>query len=67
MRKTTLKFINLADLIQFQNAIGMTSFRINASAILLTGHFTEENIRLAKEKYQGQILQSELILQELDY
>jgi hypothetical protein len=67
MKKTTLKFTNLADLIQFQKSIDMTSYRINASAILLTGHFTEEEIMLAKEKYTGQILLSEPALLELEY
>ena len=64
MKKTTLQFSNLADLVKFQKAIEMSSYRINATAITLTGQFTESDIQLAKEKYQGQPLISEPALQE---
>ena len=64
MKKTTLKFPNLADLIQFQKTIAMTSYRINASAILLTGYFTKEDIDLAREKYSGSVQLSDQSIQE---
>jgi hypothetical protein len=67
MKKTTLKFSNLADLVQFQKAIEMFSYRINASAITLTGQFSNNDILLAKEKYKGKILLSEPTLQEQEY
>lgn len=54
MKKTTLQFNNLADLINFQKEIGMSSYRINTSAISLTGQFSDNNIVLALEKYQGE-------------
>jgi len=66
MKKTTLQFNNLLQLVQFQKAIEMTSYRINASAFTLTGHFSDDDIKLAKEKYQGYILLFEPALQEHD-
>jgi len=67
MKKTTLQFNNLSELVQFQKAIEMTSFRINASAFTLTGQFSEQEIALARTEYQGTILVSEPTLQEQDY
>lgn len=64
MKKTTLKFSNLADLVQFQKSIQMSGYRINASAITLTGQFSERDILLAKEKYNGNTLLFEPTLQE---
>ena len=67
MKKTTLQFSNLADLVQFQKSIEMSSYRINASAMTLTGQLSNNDILLAKEKFKGQILLSELSLQEMAY
>lgn len=67
MKKTTLQFSNLADLVQFQKSIKMSSYRINASAITLTGQFSNNDILLAKEQYKGRILLSEPSLQEQEY
>ena len=65
--KTTLQFDSLADLVQFQMAINMPSYRINATAISLTGQFSEKEILLAKDSYRGRTLLSEPFLQEQAY
>ena len=67
MKKTTLQFSNLADLVQFQKAIEMSSYRINASAMTLTGQFSEDDILLAKEKYKGHLLLSKPVLEEQEF
>jgi hypothetical protein len=67
MKKKTLQFETLAELVQFQKAIDMSSYRINATAITLTGYFTEGDILLAVKKYQGAILHSKLLLEEQAY
>ena len=66
MKKTTLRFNNLLSLVQFQKAANMSSFRINATALTLTGQFTDQDIKLAWEKYQGAIVIAEPTLQEQD-
>lgn len=66
-QKTTLQFDTLADLVQFQKAIDMPSYRINATAISLTGQFSDIEILLASNTYNGKVLQSEPSLQELEY
>lgn len=67
MNKTTIQFDTLGDLVQFQKAVEMTSYRINASAISLTGLFTETDILLAEEEFNGKVLQSEPVLQEMEF
>jgi hypothetical protein len=67
MQKTTLQFSTLAELVQFQKAIDMFSYRINASALSLTGQISENNISLGLERYNAKVLLSEPALQELEY
>ncbi|HYH16234.1 MAG TPA: hypothetical protein VD794_13490 [Flavisolibacter sp.] len=66
-QKKTLQFNTLADLVQFQKAIHMPSYRINATAITLTGQLSDKEILLAIDSYRGKILQSEPTLQEQEY
>jgi len=67
MNKTTIQFDTLGDLVKFQKAIEMTSYRINASAISLTGQLSEADIIVAEEEYNGKVLQSELAMQEMEF
>ena len=66
MKKTTIQFDTLGNLVEFQKAIEMTSYRINASAISLTGQFSESDILLAEEEFNGKLLQSEPTLQQVE-
>ncbi|WP_158512926.1 hypothetical protein [Flavisolibacter tropicus] len=45
----------------------MTSYRINASAISLTGQLSEADIIVAEEVYNGKVLQLELAMQEMEF
>ena len=62
--KITLQFSSLLELVSFQTAIKMRSYRINTSALSLTGSFSEAEIEFAKESYQVKLLQSEPTLQK---
>lgn len=64
--KNTLQFPSLFELVSFQNAIKMRSYRINTSALSLTGTFSEAEIELAKETYKAKQLQSEPTLQQAE-
>ncbi|RZK09707.1 MAG: hypothetical protein EOO43_21015 [Flavobacterium sp.] len=62
--KITLQFTSLLELVSFQTAIKMRSYRINTSANALTGTFSEAEIEFAKESYKVKVLQSEPTLQK---
>jgi hypothetical protein len=66
MQKTTIQFATLGDLVQFQKAVGMSSYRINASAVSLTGQFSATDILLAEVEFNGKALQTEPALQEVE-
>ena len=65
--KITLQFSSLMELVSFQTAIKMRSYRINTSALSLTGNFSEAEVDFAKESYNVKVLQSEPTLQRASY
>jgi type II secretory pathway component PulC len=65
--KITLQFSSLMELVSFQTAIKMRSYRINTSALSLTGSFSEAEVEFAKESYHVKVLQSEPTLQRASY
>jgi hypothetical protein len=57
MDKRTLKFENLIDLAKFSRVV-LTGYIMNTNNYTLTGKFSDDNICLAREKYNGKEIET---------